>query len=129
MKNLKIKETKSTPSIITISSKGVIQVKGISIPENSLAFYDNAKKWIDEYLNQNKAITFIFKLHYLNSSSVHVISDLLKYTKEKSKNINVIWYYELDDEDIMDAGEHISSSSDIDFEMRGMREVFKGFNF
>ena len=127
MKNLKIKQTKSTPSVSGDVESGLIQVIGISIPEDAIKFYKNLINWSHRIIDLNKEITFIFKLHYVNSASLHLITKMLKNIKIETKNVYVIWYYELDDEDMMEVGENISIVSKIEFEMIGIKECFKGF--
>ena len=127
MKNLKLEQTKSTPSVSGDAESGLIQVLGISIPEDAIKFYKNLINWSQRIVDLNKEITFIFKLHYVNSATLQIITKMLKNIKIETKNVYVVWYYELDDEDMMEVGENISIISKIEFEMIGVKECFKGF--
>ena len=40
MENLFIKETASTPEISFNAKQGFLQIKGVSLPEDSVAFYE-----------------------------------------------------------------------------------------
>lgn len=58
------------------------------------------------------------KMEYFNTSSSKCIYDLLKDVKSlknKGKKVSVRWYYDEDDEDMLEAGEDYSDLLDLPF--------------
>ena len=100
---------------------GVFDIKGRSIPENSVEFYKPILEWIDEYTKQTQPKTIVnIHLEYFNTSSSKCILDLLKKFEIIAKNGNDIvirWHYEEDDEDMLEAGQDYQSIIKVPFEM------------
>lgn len=121
MENISIEGTAKTPSIDFDKDAGVLRIKGRSIPENSIDFYKPLIEWIDGYALQPNAETVVHvQLEYFNTSSSKCILDVFKKLegiKKSGKEITVKWYYESDDEDMMEAGEDYDAIIDLDFEM------------
>jgi len=104
---LKIKETLNTPCI-DFNSNGEMEIKGRSIPEDARTFYEPVLKWAENY-SQSPAMKTIVKvkLDYFNTSSSICLLDIFKAFERLSKNghdVAINWYYEEDDEDIIEAG-------------------------
>jgi len=121
MELVNIEGTPKTPTISLNSEAGTIEIKGRSIPENSIEFYKPIVDWLDEYAKvpQEKTVVSI-QLEYFNTSSSKCILDVFKKleTIKKGKNDVVInWYYEEDDEDMLEAGEDYESIIKIPFKM------------
>ena len=99
-----------TPHITFDASNGSLEIKGKSIPENSIEFYKPVYDWLDAYTAQPKDQTLLtVQLEYFNTSSSKCLLDLFRkleniHTSGKGK-VNVKWLYEEDDEDIMEAGD------------------------
>ena len=121
METITINATPKTPSVIFDSSNGVLQLKGRSIPENSIEFYKPLVEWIDEYATAPLPKTSVsIELEYFNTSSSKCLLDLFKKLESMHKNGNEIaikWYYEEDDEDMLEAGEDYQSIISIPFTM------------
>lgn len=117
-----IKEgTSKTPSIRFDAEQGVVEMKGRSIPENSTEFFKPLVDWLDEYAD-NPAKNTIVNIHleYFNTSSSKCILDIFKKLEaiHKAKNnVMVYWYYEEDDEDMLEAGEDYESIIRVPFKM------------
>ncbi len=121
MEPILIEGTPKTPTIKFDSSTGVFEIKGRSIPENSVEFYRPLIDWLDLYKEtpNNKTVVNI-KLEYFNTSSSKCILDVFKKleTIHKAKNeVEVNWYYEEDDEDMLEAGEDYESIIRVPFKM------------
>lgn len=104
-KELILKATDKTPSINFDSESGLFQIHGYSLPENSFEFYEPILKWLEEYTkNPNKKTEFDIKLVVLNTSSSKMFVDIFrkinKMVEQKSSEVSVVWYYEIDDEDL-----------------------------
>ncbi len=121
MKPLTIEGSPKTPYINFDVAKGVLEVKGRSIPENSIEFYKPLIDWLDEYgANPLKLTTVNVQLEYFNTSSSKCILDVFKKLEaiHNAKNEVVInWYYEEDDEDMLEAGEDYESIIRVPFKM------------
>ena len=121
MESISIESTNKTPSVSLDPGRGVIEIKGRSIPENSIEFYRPIVEWLDEYIkNPNKKTTVNVQLEYFNTSSSKCILDIFKKleTLKKARNEVIInWYYEEDDEDMLESGEDYESIIRVPFKM------------
>jgi hypothetical protein len=101
-----------TPSIVCNNEAGNMKIAGISIPENSMEFYDQLLVWVREKLD-NQLPTFEIHIHleYFNTSSLKSLLNVFKAIIEKcgqqSKAV-IKWYYDADDEDMKFRGEELS---------------------
>lgn len=115
-----------TPTVNFDSEKGLLLLKGRSIPENSIEFYKPLVDWLENYSSapQPKTVCEI-QLEYFNTSSSKCLLDLFKKMEGMSKNGNEIvinWYYEEDDEDMLEAGEDYQSIINVPFKMIEIQE-------
>ncbi|MBN1596882.1 MAG: DUF1987 domain-containing protein [Bacteroidales bacterium] len=121
MKKLVIEKKANTPSVNFDQQTGLLKIEGRSIPENPGEFYDELIDWVKEYFNhpQEKTI-FELNLEYVNSgSSKHLLGifRVIKDQIQKGRDITVNWFYEEDDEAILNLGEHYKSSLKIPFNL------------
>lgn len=126
MESIKIERTRKTPDVVFNAETGKIQIEGKSIPENSIEFYKPLVDWLDEYGNNPVENTEVnIKLEYFNTSSSKCILDVFKKLENIYKgenNVIINWYYEEDDEDMLEAGEDYQSILKIPFKMIEMEE-------
>ena len=119
MKNLKIHNTPKTPDVDFDHTSGVFKIFGISVPENSLEFYGTIIKWLEEYTkNPVDTTKIIFKLTYVNTSSLQFIYDILMLLDEihdKTSKVQVEWYYLTEDSDMKEMGEDYQEALSLDF--------------
>lgn len=83
---------------------------GRSSPENSLGFYEPIRTSLSRDMKTD-SLDIRIKMEYFNTSSSKCLYDILKeikYLSDQGKDVNVRWYYETDDEDMMEAGEDYS---------------------
>ncbi len=118
-----IEQTSKTPSIKADSS-GIIELKGISVPEDGIQFFLPLKNWIDTYA-ESPAFKTICKvnLEYFNTSSAKVLLNifrLLEKIKKAGHDVVVIWTYEENDEEIEEAGQDFANLIDIPFEFNAV---------
>ncbi len=118
--------TPKTPYVRFDGEKGIIEIKGRSIPENSIEFYKPLIDWLEGYDGEGKEETSVnVQLEYFNTSSSKCILDIFKKLEilfKKGKKVEVNWYYEEDDEDMFEAGEDYQSIINIPFKMIEMEE-------
>ena len=120
MERIEIEGTAKTPTV-KMDPSGVIELTGRSIPENSIEFYKPLMDWLEEYENNPQPKTVVHvQLEYFNTSSSKCILDLFKKLesiKQKGNDVLIKWYYEEDDEDMLEAGEDYQSIINVPFEM------------
>ncbi|HDP55148.1 MAG TPA: DUF1987 domain-containing protein [Bacteroidetes bacterium] len=113
--------TPKTPSVSMNPQTGVIEIKGRSIPENSIEFYKPVVDWLEEYAKRPASKTVVnVQLEYFNTSSSKCILDVFKKLEVLKKDQNEVvinWYYEEDDEDMLEAGEDYESIIKVPFKM------------
>ena len=121
MESIAIEGTPKTPTVNFDAATGIIEVKGRSIPENSIEFYRPLVEWLEEYSNEPQKLTTVnIPLEYFNTSSSKCILDVFKKLeaiKKARHDVVINWYYEEDDEDMLEAGEDYESIIRIPFKM------------
>ena len=121
-----IEGTPKTPTVNFTAEDGKIEIKGRSIPENSIEFYKPLVDWLDKYASNPLDVTEVnIQLEYFNTSSSKCILDVFKKLEkvtQTNKEIVVNWYYEEDDEDMLEAGEDYQSILRIPFKMIELEE-------
>ena len=121
MSSLIIDNTIKTPSV-TFGTGGILEIKGKSIPENSLEFYRPIFEWLDNY-SQSPAPETVLKvaLEYFNTSSSKCLLDIFRRLETINLSgksvVKVSWFYDTDDEDMMEAGEDYQALVKIPFEL------------
>ncbi|MFZ5554264.1 MAG: DUF1987 domain-containing protein [Bacteroidota bacterium] len=125
MENINIEGTPKTPTVSFNKESGILEIKGRSIPENSIEFYKPMLDWIEAYAKGPKAETQVnIKLEYFNTSSSKCILDVFKKLETVTSTKMVInWFYEQDDEDMLEAGEDYQAIINIPFKMIEVEEL------
>lgn len=122
MQSLIVQQTDSSPKVVLNPGENVFEISGDSRPENANEFYAPILLWLDSYAvstSKNKPsnkITFKFDFEYLNSISIKYVFEILKRIETVRKNgtdIEVYWYYNKRDEDIMDNGKEFTTLLDV----------------
>lgn len=126
MESITIEGTPKTPSVNFDYNSGKVEIKGRSIPENSIEFYKPLVDWLEKYSSAPKGLTEVnVQLEYFNTSSSKCILDVFKKLETIHKSGNEVlinWYYEEDDEDMLEAGEDYQSIIRIPFKMIEIEE-------
>ncbi len=122
MDSINIEGTPKTPTISFDAASGIIEIKGRSIPENSIEFYKPLVDWLDKFSDVATGVVNVnIQLEYFNTSSSKCILDVFKKLENlQNKNraeVVINWYYEEDDEDMLEAGEDYQSILKIPFNM------------
>ncbi|NNC83049.1 MAG: DUF1987 domain-containing protein [Flavobacteriales bacterium] len=122
MEDINIEGSPKTPEVQFSSTDGKFLLSGRSIPENSVEFYSSILNWLDQYAESPQSDTVLdVKLEYFNTSSSKCILDVFKKLeniKKSGNNVTVNWFYEADDEDMLEAGEDYDAIIDIPFQMK-----------
>ncbi len=121
MEAIKINGTDDTPNVILDAKNNIFEFTGRSMPEDVVAFYEPILKWLEEYgESPNNKTNVVFKLEYFNTASSKILLDILMKLENITENGNEVvvqWFYDEEDEDMMEAGEEYSEIVDISFEM------------
>ncbi|MFH1322058.1 MAG: DUF1987 domain-containing protein [Bacteroidota bacterium] len=127
MKSLITEATHNTPTINFDPEKGLLEIKGKSIPENSIGFYKPVLEWLEEYLENAAPQTNVnVHLEYFNTASSKCLLDVFKaldsiHKANKSK-MTINWLYDEDDDDMMEAGEDYDAIISVPFNMIPVEE-------
>jgi len=119
MESLFIEATSATPEVKFDFNKGLLDIKGVSKTTNALEFYKPIMLAIDEYAVKMAETTTvnIFLTYFSTSSSLCILGILkeLKNLNDSNTKVVVNWYYEEDDEDMLDAIEDYQTLIPIEF--------------
>ena len=130
IKPIKIEKTANSPEVILNKDKGIFQIMGRSIVENSFDFYTPIINWIEEYFkNPNPSTQLSLYIDYLNSSSTLQLMKLIKLFNGK-ENVKIVWVFEDGDENSKETGEEYELASNVEFEfVETDVENFEDFKF
>ncbi|MDW3210088.1 MAG: DUF1987 domain-containing protein [Reichenbachiella sp.] len=119
MEKLIVRPTRITPLIYFDPNRGLLELRGKSSPENSIQFYSNLIRDLEEFgRNGKQNLIANFKFEYFNTSSSKCLFDIfrkLNIVKENGFDLSINWYYEEDDEDMLEAGEDYADLLGIEF--------------
>jgi SiaC family regulatory phosphoprotein len=91
---------------------GIFLFAGVSLPENTNAFFEPVLDEISAYMQKPKEKTIVnFYVEYLNTSSALYLRRIVMLCEENLGNdrLEVNWHFEKDDDDIKDFGEDFKS--------------------
>ncbi len=127
MDDIQLEGTPKTPTVHFNNASGQLELRGRSIPENSIEFYRPLIDWIDRYARAPQQSTRLkVQLEYFNTSSSKCILDLFKKletVRNSGNDVQVLWHYEADDEDMLEAGEDYQAIINLPFKMIQVLEV------
>ncbi len=120
MEKIKNEATLKTPLVFADPEDGLVELRGRSNPENSAEFYKPLIDWLDEYLTTDKnKITLIIDLEHFNTSTSKCIMDVMKRLKKihaLDGMVEINWYYEEDDEEMLEAAETYEAMTGMNIE-------------
>lgn len=125
MEPLIIKGTDDTPTVRLDPANDIFEIGGRSLPEDVVSFYKDIIDWLNFYVQKpNDETVFVFKLTYVNTATSKILLDVLRLLEDmhdRGAIVKVIWYYEVDDEEMLDTGEEYRDSFALPFEMISVR--------
>lgn len=109
MENLIIERTKNMPEVI-LQTNGRLSFKGRILSEDATMFFEPIFKWIEELTCEE--VIFTINIDYMNTSSSKLLFTVLRMLDDNEKiyNLKVMWYYEEDDEELLEMGEYYMES-------------------
>ena len=108
MEQVIIEGTKYSPKV-EFDPTGKLSIEGRSIIEDPGIFYNPIIEWINNC--KSGTISVKMKIEYMNTSSTKLILNLFKAVKDNfnSNNVDIKWYYEEDDEEMLEIGKDFES--------------------
>ncbi len=121
MESYYLSATQKTPQLKFDVVKGVFEISGRSIPENSIEFYKPLLNWLDEYVKSPQSTTHLkIILEYFNTSSSKCLVEIfrrLEVLHKSGQELKIDWYYEKEDEDILESGQDFKEIMKLPIEM------------
>ena len=110
METMKIAATNTTPEVDFDFEKNQLCLRGESHPEDVTTFYQPVMDALERYLSAlgSGKCRFDFEFIYFNSSSAKIvmtIMELLDETAENGSDITVRWFYDDEDDTMLELGE------------------------
>jgi len=104
MEKLFIEGSDSLPTI-QFNTDGVLKISGRALPENAFEFFSPLIAWVKEF--SKNELNLEINLEYFNTAVSKQLHDFLKAvdSNQKYKKINVKWFYEDGDDEILESGE------------------------
>jgi hypothetical protein len=116
---LYIKPSSRTPEIL-LDPDGIIKISGRGLSAHRTEIPGQILRWLDVYITNPAETTYVILIfEYLNSYNTAILVSFLRKLMEvqtKSNKLVVRWYYEPDDDDILERGQYIASVIDLPLE-------------
>lgn len=107
MEVLEIKAKDPKGAGVKFLPEGVLTIHGVSCDEDPKPFYQKLKDWVKNYIGKPADKTELYiRLKYFNTSSARCLLELIELLTlltESGKELNITWYYEEGDEDMLDS--------------------------
>lgn len=114
-----LRPTRITPLVYFDPNRGLLELRGKSSPENAIQFYARLLGSLEKFaVNGQRNLVANFKFEYFNTSSSKCLFDVfrkLMMVEQHGYTISVNWYYEEDDEDMLEAGEDYADLLGMEF--------------
>jgi hypothetical protein len=127
MNALKIEKTTYTPDVILDIERKELSFRGECRPENVSTFFTPIVDWFEELKSNTpikEKIPVAFNLDYFNSSSAKYIMDIFFLISDINKdfgyNLEIVWEYDEDDEDVYEAGVEFEDLSGVKFTFKSL---------
>jgi len=109
MNDFSLPGSQSTPAIHSDRAAGTVSMQGDSYPENSYELFHQVFEWIERFLAEaERPFSLELRLLYLNTSSIKAmmdIFDLLEAAHQQGKAVAVNWYYDQQNERVVELAE------------------------
>jgi len=129
MEKLFIEATDVTPKVDFNLTTGVLEISGVSRPEDVLVFFDSPLDWIHNLnialsehsmmASELPALKLIFNMSYYNTSSskymIQILKSIMK-VMDYGVDLKVEWHYEEGDDKMKEDGEDLAEAVQIKFD-------------
>jgi len=122
MEHIEINRNMATPYFPGVNfdaSTGICEISGESYMEEAYKFYLPLINWIKQFTEEQKSkITLNIKLIYFNTSTSKCLLDIfeiLRKYQEKNGIIEVNWYYDKEDPDMVEEISDFENEAELQF--------------
>jgi len=120
MEKIKIEATTVSPEVIFDIDNNNFSIRGKSVVKEVDRFYAPLIEWLENAdFKPNQRIDFVFNLEYFNIfSSKRILFILYKLSdlKVSGADINVMWHFSMEDDDMKEVGEDFACMVNLPFE-------------
>ncbi len=122
METLFLQGTEDTPDVKLDYTSGEFIFSGRSLPEDVNSFYKPVLEWLDQFgARPRPNSSFDFKLEYFNTASSKVLLDVFMkledIRKKQNCELSIKWFFQEQDEDMLEAGEEYKELVEVPFEL------------
>jgi len=122
MQNFQIEGSHYIPDVHFNAETGILEISGESYHEYTLEFFQPIFNWLKKYTEEDgKKIILNFRMTYFNTSSsrrfLEIMNLLEDYHFNKSGDITINWYYEVNDLDMLESGEEYAEDVRVPFNL------------
>lgn len=128
MNNINLKRQSSAPYYPGINfnkDTGICEIEGESYMEEAYKFYLPLINWIKEFTEKEKRkLYFNVKLMYFNTSTSKCLLDIFEILKKYANHggeIEVNWYYDPEDPDMIDEIKDFERESELIFNIKELQ--------
>ena len=120
MEKIRIEPTEVSPEVIFDVENNNFFIRGKSVVTEVDSFYSPLIDWLENAQGKlDKRVDFVFDLEYFNIfSSKRILFILYKLSdlQVAGANINVIWHFSMEDDDMKEVGEDFACMVNLPFE-------------
>lgn len=120
MEKIRIEPTDVSPEVIFNLESNHFIIRGKSVVTEVDSFYAPLIDWLENaQSNIHKRVDFVFDLEYFNIySSKRILFMLYKLSdlRKEGVDVNVIWHFSIDDDDMKEVGEDFACMVNLPFE-------------
>jgi SiaC family regulatory phosphoprotein len=120
MEKIRIEPTEVSPEVIFDVENNNFSIKGKSVVTEVDSFYAPLIEWLENAQERlDNRVDFVFDLEYFNIfSSKRILFILYKLSdlKVAGADINVIWHFSMEDDDMKEVGEDFACMVNLPFE-------------
>ncbi len=122
-------QTPKTPEVKIVDN--ILSIKGRGMPDNSKEYWDGIFKWLDKHIpsiiKQQNDFILDFSIEYFNIPFSKYCLDFLKYfeklTIDENFKVSIVWNYEENDEDMLEAGKDFQAIFNMPFNLKLIEET------
>ncbi|MGB0882115.1 MAG: DUF1987 domain-containing protein [Vicingaceae bacterium] len=120
MEKIRIESTDVSPEVVFDIENNNFSIIGKSVVNEVDEFYSPLISWLENAIGKiDKRVDFVFDLEYFNIfSSKRILFILYKLSdlKKSGANINIIWHFSMEDDDMKEVGEDFACMVNLPFE-------------
>jgi len=119
LKRIYIQKQVESPKVDLNPKTNMLLFQGMAYLDNSLEFFKPLIDWVREYIEKldTKAV-LVINLSYLNTSSTKCmfrILDIFENAHKQGKDVEVKWYYEKGNEELLECAEEFKDGYEMTF--------------